>query len=213
FYSLVTTLAAFNRSGKKSLMKKQAIILIGILMFTAQALVSREKPWTPDIPYNTDRRDSANDPAESPWDFSSSAATAEYRMLHLMEAHKNATMLNLRLDRDGKLDHETAVRLRQVEGSLDEALECSYRDAIPYFAKAANPSLLMMMLYHYELYGVRSSKEGWIPTISSLRRIDPETSARAKKLAEANRSRLYRHAETEQDAGDQEPASRESNAK
>ena len=178
-------------------MNRQPFILIGILMCTAQALVSGEKPWTPEMPYTSDRRESAKDPVESPWDFSGTAASAEYQMLHLLEAHKNATILNLQLDRDGKLNHETAVRLRQVEGDLDEALACSYHDVIPYLRKAPNPSLLMMMLYHYELYGIRSSMERWIPTMSSLRKIDPETSARAKKLADANRSKLYRHAKSE----------------
>lgn len=180
-------------------------------MYAAQALASGEKRWTTDMPYTADRRESASDPVESPWGFSTSAETAEYRLLHLMEAHKNATILNLQLDRDGELEHETAVRLRQVVGSLDEALECSYRDAIAYFAKAENPSLLLMMLYHYELYGVRSSMERWLPTISSLRKLDPEMAKRAKKLADANRSTLHRHSESEQDAADQEPARGDSN--
>lgn len=186
-----------SRPAKIPPMKNHPLILVGMLLCTTQTLVSGEKPWTPGMPYDADRRESASDPVESPWGSSTSAERAEYRMLHLMEAHKNATILILQLDRDGKLEHETAVRLRGVVGSLDEALECSYREAIPYFAKAENPTLLTMMLYHYELYGVRSSMERWDPTISSLRKLDPDIAERAKKLAGANRSKLYRHAKTE----------------
>ena len=133
------------------------------------------------MPYNIDRRLSSRGPTESRWDFSEEARNVEYRMLYLLEADKHARQLMDRLD---TLDQELFRHVMTVNGNLDEVLECSFREAIPYFEKVENPTLLLMMLFHYEVYRKGSAMERWDGTISALRKIDPEIAGKAKRFAE-----------------------------
>jgi len=99
-----------------------------------------------------------------------------------MEADRNAKKLDPK-----KLSEDDQVTLHTVIDHLDEALELSYRDAIPCFQTKANSTLLLMMLYHYEAH-VHSAMERWEPTIGALKQIDPAITRQASDLAATKHS-------------------------
>jgi hypothetical protein len=177
-------------------MKTHITIIAALLASCISSLSADEKPWTPDMGYNVDRRLSAGGPINSPWDFSKEAERAEYRMLYLLEAHRDAVMLALAFERkvgEGKISQEQIVQLRQVGGNLNEVVQASYAEASPYFTTRKNPTLLLMMLYHFEVYCYGGdSNEGWPVTIKSLQELDPAITAKAKELAKQGIENLHK---------------------
>jgi hypothetical protein len=147
------------------------------------SLHAGEVPWTPEAPYNYDRRQSASEDDPSPWASSSDFSRVEYRLTYLMEADRNA----IKLARGEKLDENDNMLLHAVIDDLDEALEVCYREAIPCFKTRPNPTLLLMMLYHYDVY-VNSAMERWEPTIEALRQLDPATTQKPDKLSAATKA-------------------------
>ena len=153
---------------------------------------------------------SVGDPIKSPWSFSAEAQRAEYRMLYLLQAHKDAILLALSFERkvgEGKITQEQIVKLRQVGGNLNDVVRCSYTDVTPYFSTNNNPTLLLMMLYHFEVYCYGGdSDESWPTIIKPLQELDPEITAKAMELAKkgtAERNKITEKAEQAAD-GDAE---------
>ena len=70
---------------------------------------------------------------------------------------------------------------------LDEVLQMSYHDAIKGFRTKPNPTLLLMMLYHYDAH-VKSAMERWAPTIEALREIDPVINEKRKMLPDPGKN-------------------------
>ena len=99
-------------------------------------------------------------------------------VVDLMEADRCAK--NLR--KSVKLPEEEASLSHGTVDHLDEILQMSYHDAIKGFRTKPNPTLLLMMLYHYDAY-VKSAMERWAPTIEALREIDPVINKKAENLA------------------------------
>ena len=167
-------------------MKMHSIFAISILLGCSLGLQAQEKPWTPDMDYNTDRRLSAGDPDVSPWKFSTETRRAEYGMLYLLQAHKDAILLSGKLRSkvgEGKITQEQIFQLRRIGANLDEVLKSSYGEVTPHFSCKKNPTLLLMMLYHYEVYGPGGDSESWPTIIKPLQDLDPEITAKAKELA------------------------------
>ena len=168
-------------------MKKHGLLIIGILAFCGSGLHAEEKPWKPDMGYAVDRRLSASEPITSPWEFSKEAERAEYQMLYLLEAHKDATLLALNLRHKGgdvSITQEQRNQLNHVVGNLSEVVRTSFSDVTPFFLTKMNSTLLLMMLYHYEVYCYGGdSSESWPVIIKPLQDLDPVITAKAKELA------------------------------
>ncbi len=144
---------------------------------SSAVLLPGEVPWTPETPYCYDRRQSASEDNPSPWDSDPELDRVEYRLVYLMEADRCAKKLR----KSAKLPEAEAVLLYGAVDHLDEILEMSYHDAIKGFRTKPNPTLLLMMLYHYDAY-VKSAMERWAPTIEALHEIDPVITKRAENL-------------------------------
>ena len=168
-------------------MKPYAVSAIVILLISLASSSAKEKQWTPNMDYNVDRRESGGDPITSPWDFSVDAQRAEYSMLYLLQADKDAAILAQELEHkvnEGTLTQEQIVRLRQIGGNLGDVVISAYADVTPYFSTQKNPTLLLMMLYHFEVYRHGGdSNESWPSVIKPLQELDPAITAKAKGLA------------------------------
>jgi len=175
------------RSEKNKPMKNHSLVAALLLCAMTPVAQSKEKPWSPSMPYNVDRRLDSGDPDPSPWTFSKDAQRAEYRMLYLLQAHKDAVLLALSMERKVKsreITQEQIIEPRSIDGNLVEVVKCSFSDVLPYFKAKSNPTLLLMMLYHFEVYcRGGDSDEGWPAIIKPLHEIDPEITAKAKELA------------------------------
>lgn len=162
---------------------KRTVILFFCLLAILQILRAGEVPWTPETSYNYDRRQSHSEDDPSPWASDRTARRIEYRLIYLMMADRNAKTL----DHKKKLGEDDSVLLHTVIDDLDECLEVCYREAIPCFKAKLNPTLLLMMLYHYDVH-VNSAMERWLPTIGALRKLDPTITVNAEKLASSTKS-------------------------
>ena len=168
-------------------MKTYPMFAISVLFSFSSMVHAEPKPWTPSMSYSESRWRSVSDPHPRLWTFSKVAERAEYQMPYLLQADKDATLLALSLEskvREGKISQGQIVQLRGIGGSLHEVVRCMYEDVTPYFEKKPNPTLLLMMLYHFEVYCYGGdSDESWPDIIEPLQALDPAITAEAKKLA------------------------------
>ena len=118
---------------------------------------------------------------ESPWEGDRTALDEAYRMEYLLSADKLANELDLQLE--GRVSQDIIVKVRGIGGDLDDVLLISYRNITPLLLKKKDPILLLLMLYHFEVYSRGSANESWDPTIEPLQKIDPAITTRAKELA------------------------------
>jgi hypothetical protein len=165
-------------------MKTHQILLLATLLITTSTLLLQagEVPWTPETPYNYDRRQSASVDDPSPWAIDHDYRRIEYRLVYLMEADRSAK----KLERATKLPEAESLLLHRSIDNLDEVLEVCYREAIACFKAKPNPTLLLMMIYHYSAY-VNSAMERWDPTIDALRKLDPAITEEAVKLVSSSK--------------------------
>lgn len=190
-------MALLCKKGKT--MKTSPMSLIASLVIGLASSSAKEKQWSPDMDYNVDRRESGSDPITSPWDFSADAQRAEYGMLYLSQADKDAVILALELEHkvgEGTLTQQQIVRLRRISGNFADVVKCEYTEVTPYFLKRANPTLLLMMLYHFEVYRHGGdADESWPSVIKPLQELDPVITAKAKELAKEGMIRRNKPAE------------------
>jgi len=118
---------------------------------------------------------------ESPWEGDLTALDEAYRMEYLLSADKLANELDLQLE--GRVSQDIIVKVRGIGGDLDEVLLISYKNITPLLLKKKDPILLLLMLYHFEVYSRGSANENWDPTIEPLQKMDPAITTRAKELA------------------------------
>lgn len=163
-------------------MHRHALVLL-YLFAMSRAIADDEIPWTPDLPYNADRRQSSSDNYSGAWEATPAFRRVEYRLTYLLEADLNAKKLRLTV----KLPEAEGSLLYKAIDDLDEVLEVCYREAIPCLKDKPNPNLLLMMLYHYDAY-VHSAMERWEPTIDLLRKLDPAIAEKAQKLADSKKA-------------------------
>ena len=164
-------------------MKLSQAILIGILSFCVSTARADEKDWRPEMSYNEMRTalfSVLDHVPESPWKGDETACGELLRMNYLLSADKQACELEIQLE--GRVSQEVIRKVRGVQGDLDEVLVSAYANITPFLLKKKDPILLLVMLYHFEVYN-GSANEGWEPTIEQLQKIDPAITARAKELA------------------------------
>ena len=161
---------------------KRSVIYLSCLMIGFSILQAGEVPWIPETPYNYDRRQSASEEDPSSLAHDRNASRIEYRLIYLMEADRSAKKLR----QAAKLPEAEGVLLYRSIDDLDAVLEVCYREAISCFKAKPNPTLLLMMLYHYSAY-VNSAMERWEPTIKALRKLDPTITEKAEKLASSSK--------------------------
>jgi hypothetical protein len=165
-------------------MKLSQAILIGILSLCVSTARADEKDWRPEMSYNemTTALFSVLDHVpDSPWKGDEAAVGEAYRMTYLLSADKRALELDWQLE--GRASQDIIVKVRGIGGDLDDVLLSSYKKITPFLLKKKEPILLLLMLYHFEVYSRGSANEGWDPTIEPLQKIDPAITTRAKELA------------------------------
>lgn len=172
-------------------MKSFRVLSIFILVIGVSSLRAERKKWTPDMAYNT-KLLIAGQPSKSAWGYSKEGQQAEYKMLYLLEAHKATTLATLSLER--RIEEEiTALEVitqknlwefSSALGCMNDVVRCSFQDTIKHFEVKPNPDLLLMMLYHFEVYCYGGDgDESWPELIGKLQKLDPAITEKAKKLA------------------------------
>lgn len=161
-----------------------ALYLLCVSLSMSAILRAGEIPWTPDTPYNFDRRESASGGDPSPWAETPEYSRIEYRLIYLMEADRAAK----RLAQTAKLSEAEHSLLSTTLDDLGEVLIGFYGEAMTFLKIKPNPTLLLMMLYHYNTY-VQSANENWPRIIATLRRLDPTITAKAETLAPSNNTK------------------------
>jgi hypothetical protein len=165
--------------------------LVTILLVTLSALhCSAEVTWDPSQPYNSVRE------GESSWTHSIDARRCEYGLKYLLEAHKDAVEVQLSSESkvsEGLFSQEELVRIGGIAGNLGEVIRCAFSESLKYFQEEPNEDLLLMLLYHFEVYCYGGdSCEAWPGIIKPLQKLDPELSKSAKELAKDGKARLFK---------------------
>lgn len=85
---------------------------------------------------------------------------------------------------EGTFSEDQIVNLRSISRNLADVVKSAYKEVTPYFSIEKNPELLLMMLYHFEVYRSGGDRdESWPEVIQPLQELDPAITAKAKELA------------------------------
>jgi hypothetical protein len=179
--------------------------MVGIIFACFAGLFAKETTWTPEMPYDTYR--SGVDDSGGPWDDHPEAHDAEVTLRHLLEAHKQAVILGSGRPPHNGFDPKAYKRVRAISYSLHEVVSSSYLTILPFFKKKGNPNLLLMILYHFEVYCAGGDgDEAWPWIIEPLQRLDPVITAKAKEMAKKGKADLHKLAEKVGQTGASQPA-------
>ena len=183
-------------------MKKHQLLILATLLGTMYSLSAEVQPWSPDIRYDTSR--AGFEDSDTPWGLSPEARDAENTLRHVLEAHKQAVILGLGFPPHNGLDQKAYERVKAISGCLGDVVTSEYLRILPYFKKKSNPTLLLMMLYHFEVYCAGGDgDESWPWIIEHFQKLDPATTAKAKEMAKKGKADLHRIAEKTEPGADQ----------
>lgn len=108
--------------------------------------------------------------------------TYQFRLQYLMQAHREAKELAASED----LDDANRRKVSRIVDDLEESLLPCYSESLRCFKKdSKNPTLLLMMIYHYQVYiKPYTANEGWSKIVGILEQVDPDITREALENSE-----------------------------